>query len=173
MIGDFNQLLDITPDLELLAGDTARLRMYIENVGFDAAAHTKDSYNRNLWHLTTIYGNEEGFLLLEHLAKGRDSFVKATDKYGYNCGHFAGRNGHLRIFQYLAKNVNGFNFDLEDGRFDTTALSLAIAMKHHDCTRFLVDYVGQKTLDQALISACSEGFLDIAELLLNKNARLV
>lgn len=80
-----------------------------------------------------------------------------------------GRNGHLGIIKYLASRK--FNFDIEEQRFDTTALSLAIAMKHFDCARFLTNYCKQKTLDQALISACSEGFIDIVELLLEKGAR--
>lgn len=84
--------------------------------------------------------------------------------------NFLGRNGHLEILKYLA--TLKFDFNFEEKRFDTTTLSLAIAMKHFECAKFLAGYCSSNALDQALISACSEGFIEIVQLLLEKGASI-
>ena len=54
-----------------------------------------------------------------------------------------------------------------DKRFDTISLTLAIAMKHFDCVKFLGTQVTQHSLNASLISAASEGAEEVIENLLS------
>lgn len=85
-----NQKLQLTYDLELVSTDAVKLKSYVEAVGFGTASTTTDSYQRNLWHLCSLFGNLDGLLYLERFTNGDDNFIKAKDKYGYTCAHFAG-----------------------------------------------------------------------------------
>lgn len=68
---------------------------------------------------------------------------------------------------------NGFRkFNHRENRYDTNALTLAIAMKHNECVEFLTAHADKESLNNGLISACTEGNLAYVKLFVEKGADL-
>jgi len=168
MIHNFNVLIGVKVDLELMTkqSDESRIKFFVDHVGWNVAKNEVDSFDRNLYHMCCIFGNLLGLKYLVNV--GGSSDLHKHDKFGLTCAHFAARNGYLDILKYLA--AFKVNFDTMDKRFDTTPLTLAIAMKHFDCVKFLGTQVTQHSLNSGLISAASEGAEEVVENLLSIGA---
>lgn len=126
-----------------------------------------DSLGRTLVHQYCIFGNLTGLKELISL-KGKEC-LEQVDKYNTNCAHFAGRNGHLEILKFLEEQTFS-KFNEKENRFQTSALTLAIAMKHMKCVEFLASHANQESLNLALISLVTEGNLELVKFFLSKGA---
>lgn len=81
------------------------------------------------------------------------------------------RNGNVEILKFLA--ANGFTkFNDRETRYETNALTIAIAMKHTYCVDFLTSQADKESLNNGLISACTEGNLPYVQLFVEKGADL-
>lgn len=126
-----------------------------------------DSLGRKLVHQYCIYGNLEGLKELVIL-KGQKC-LQEVDNYNTTCAHFAARNGYLDILQFL--HANGFEkFNIKELRFETTPMTLSIAMKHLHCVKFLLQFANLDSLNNGLLSACQEGNLDLVKLFIEHGA---
>lgn len=84
--------------------------------------------------------------------------------------HLAARNGYLDILHFL-HSKNAISNEPEY-RFEVSGLDLAIEMNHTNCTDFLIIYANQNTLNSALLSASSEGKLEVVKKLVGRGADL-
>lgn len=164
-----NSLLNVRYDLELIAQNNWMdvLKEGIENGSINPFIH--DSLGRNLFHQCCIFGNLE---MLEYLTQlwGKDHLT-GRDFFQTTLSHIAARNGYLNILEFLSFH-NALSSESEK-RFRTSALNLAIAMKHWDAVYFLIPRVSTKVLDSALLSASQEGKLDLVKTLIDHGASLL
>jgi len=168
IIRELNSQLGIKVDLELLArsADESAIKSHVASFNWNSVKNETDSFDRNLFHMCCIYGNLAGLKYL--VSVGGQEFLHKPDKFGLTCAHFAARNGYLDILKFLS--IYKINFDVMEKRFDATPLTLAIAMKHFDCVKFLGTQVTQESLNSGLISAASEGVEEVADNLISIGA---
>lgn len=126
-----------------------------------------DSLERKLVHQFCIYGNLNGLKALISI-QGKEC-LHFVDKYNTTCAHFSARNGFLEILKLLQENDFTL-FNEKEKRFSSNPLNLAIAMKHSECVKFLASFADQESLDNGLISACTEGQIEFVKLFLEKGA---
>jgi len=163
-----NSLLGIKYDLELIAQHNLH-DLLVEGIQQGAIGMNQcDALGRNMIHYTCIFGNVSMLEFLTNLWGKACLFI--VDKFQTNLCHFAARNGHLNILQFLESN--GIQLNEKELRFQTSALDLAIAMKHWDSVDFLISRANQETIDSALLSASSEGNLELVQKLVAHGANL-
>lgn len=76
----------------------------------------------------------------------------------------------MDILDYLASS--NVDMNLVEVKFQIRPLTVAIAMKHYDIIQFLMSKSSLQTFNSALILACSEGNLSLAQTLLQRGAEL-
>lgn len=129
---------------------------------------TSDSLGRNLVSQCCIFGN---VAMLEYLINcWGEGQLFIRDKFNTTLTHFAARNGHLNILQFLA--LKSFISNQRESRFNISPLDLAIATRHWDCVHFLIPYANQDALDSALLSSSSEGNLELVQKLIHQGANI-
>lgn len=83
--------------------------------------------------------------------------IDLADNFNNNCAHFAARNGHRHILEFL-KDVGFSKFNQKEARFDLTPLTLALLMKHYKCAEFLCNHVDPEGLNRGLLLIAQEGW---------------
>lgn len=132
------------------------------------SSKTEDSLKRNLFHQCCIFGNLE---MLKFLCdKWGNRFLHKVDLFETSCAHFAARNNHLEILEFLEEKK--FSFNVVESRFFTSPLDWAILMKHSKCISFLISKSNQTTLNSALLNSTYEGNLALSKALLANGALL-
>jgi CDK inhibitor PHO81 len=129
---------------------------------------TNDVNNHTCVHDICINGNIN---VLELVLEKAD--LEALDYYGRSCLHYACMYGHMDICRVLIEaGVDVFKAD-QDGN---TALIYAVIGGHLDCVKLLMEkscYQSCETFQNPLSVACQFGWLEIVQLLVQKNVEQV
>lgn len=160
--------MEIKYDLELIAQNNLMdiLKEGLEN--FEITSNSCDSLGRNLIHQACIFGNLPLMEYLEHL--WGELYFSLADSFKITLTHHAARNGYFHILKFL--HSKGALSNKKDSRYQISALSLAISMRHTECIDFLLPFSNQDNLNKALISTCSEGNLELVKKLVSQGADL-
>lgn len=167
-MSQLDSLIDVTYDLELIAQNNLE-ELLKEGISrgkiFGGAC---DYLGRNLISQCCIFGNVS---MLSFLVEAwGEHYLLIKDKFNTTLTHFAARNNHLNILQYLASKNQISNE--RESRFNLGPLDLAIAIRHWECVDFLILHADQDALDSALISSSSEGNLQLVQKLVHQGANL-
>lgn len=168
ILGRLSSLLEIKYDLELISQKNL---MDLLNEGIkkkEITLNKCDSFGRNLAFQCCIFGSTEMLNFL--VQKWGKQILLQKDRYQISLTHLAARSGYLSILKLL-ESYNCLISEPET-RFQTRPIDLAIAMKHNDCIDFLIPRIDQQTLDGALMSATSEGNLELVKKLFLQGASL-
>lgn len=158
-----NFLLKEKIDLELIAQNN-QMEILEKAIKYkNIKANTCDALGRTLVHQCCIFGN---LSMLEYLVSiwGKE-VLTVKDNYLVSCTHLAARNGNLKILEFLLKH-NTICTEKEM-RFEVSALDLCIVMQHNLCCNFIIPHLTQASINFALLTASSEGNLEIVEKLVN------
>lgn len=153
-----NQILSNPLDIEIIAQNNISIELLKNFLEKDIITpKTQDSLGRNIIHQCCIFGNLSLLRFFVNLWGIKN--LSTTDKFDVSLAHYAARNGYLEILQYLqSKDID---LNCQEFRFQTSPLDLAIAMRHNSCIDFLIRFSNQTNLNNALLSASSEGNLEL------------
>lgn len=156
--------VDNEPNWELVA--QRNLIEKVERLPLDFSK--TDSLSRDLFFQCCIFQNME---MLELITKKWGHLkLKQEDMYGLTLTHLCARNGFLKGLEFL--DTHGALSHQKELRFGVFPLNFAMAMKHDDCTKFLISRASKDELNQSLLNCAQEGNLFWVQKLIEQGADL-
>ncbi len=102
-------------------------------------------YHRTLFHYFSFSGNIEMLEILS--ARYGGQYLHQPDSLGFTCAHFAARNNHYQLLEYLVDI--GVNVSMEDKYYGINPLMTAIQYNHKESVMVLAK---QTNLDAGYVT---------------------